>query len=416
MTDNEQTTRPGSARRIRKRADGEGSIYQRVDALWVGELMVGYRPDGKPDRRRVSAKTQMECRRKLDALKQQHAHGTLTDRAKQHTLAGYLDRWLAGVKVRVRPTTHERYAELLRLHVTPTLGKKRLDSIKPDDVQRLYALLLTKEVDAGQARKPGVGAALSPRTVHHVHTVLHTALEQAVKWGYLARNVCDVVDAPKVPARELRAPSSEDAAALLDAATADPLLTLWTLAVYSGARQGELLGLQWPDVDLEGGRLTIARTLLQTTRGGIPAYAPPKTARSRRTLALPEEAMQALRTHRQRQLEQRLLLGTDYSDYHLVFASAIGTPLGYRNVSRSFKAALVRAGLPATIRFHDLRHGHATALRRAGTDIKTVSERLGHSSIGITADLYTHAVPQADVDAAQALQALIRPSKHHAAR
>jgi integrase len=207
---------------------------------------------------------------------------------------------------------------------------------------------------------------------------------------------------------EMHPPVPADLAGLLDAAKEDRWLSLWTLAVYTGARQGELLGLQWQDVDLVAGTITIQRTLLQTTRAGVPDYAPPKTARSRRTVTLPGEAVASLAAHRLRQLEQRLALGAEYTDYGLVFATATGTPLGYRNVVRAFKVALGRADLPATIRFHDLRHAAATTMLQVGVPLKVASERLGHSNIGITADLYTHAVASMEADAAARLETAIR--------
>jgi integrase len=401
-----------------KRGHGEGTINQRPDGVWRGRIMVGSQADGTPDRRSVTAATRGEVQKKLRELKRQAEGGLLVDRAKRETLAAFLDRWLDGAKASVRATTHARYVQLLHAHVFPTLGRKPLESLRPDDVQRLYADLLQKAVGGRNGRRVSLrspagvgGATLSPGTVHHVHVVLHIALEKAVKWGYVPRNVCDVVDAPRVQQREMHPPTAVDVAALLDAAGADPLLTLWTLAAYTGARQGELLGLQWSDLDLDAGALTIQRTLLQTTRGGIPAYAPPKTAKSRRTIALPEEAVDALRQHRQQQLADRLTLGSDYAGNNLVFATALGTPLLHSNVHRSFKAALTRAGLAQTVRFHDLRHAHATSLRAGGIDLKTVSERLGHSNIGITGDLYTHAVAQADRDAATMLQTLIRGAR-----
>lgn len=403
------------ARRPHKRADGEGSISLYHKGGWRARLMVGYRPDGKPDVREVYGQTQAEVRKKLADLRRQVEGGLLADRSKQETLAGYLDRWLDAVKASVRPTTHARYGQLLRLHIVPILGKKRLVSLKPDDVQRLYAGLLTKVVERGQGRKAGAGATLSPTTVRHVHVVLHTALEQAVKWGYLPRNICDVVEPPKASAKELRPPTAAEIARFLDAAQDDTWLPLWTVAVYTGARQGELLGLQWPDLDLERATLTIQRTLLETTKGGVPVYAPPKTARSRRAIALPEEAVGGLRQHRAQQLEQRLLLGPDYADYGLVFATALGTPLSHRNTLRAFRAALRRAGLSETIRFHDLRHAAATNRRAGGIDLKTVSERLGHSDIAITGNLYTHSVAQAGRDAARKLQELIRGTERRAA-
>lgn len=180
-------------RPARKRADGEGTMRQRKDGTWEARLMVGYLPDGKADRRSVYGKTQQECRRKLAELRQKVSSGMLTDRTKQGTLDAFLTRWLAGITASVRSPTHARYSQLLRLHVVPTLGRKPLEALRPDDEQRLYAALLLKP--AGP-RRPGV--LLSARTVHHVHVVLHTALEQAVKWGYVPRNACDVVSPPRV--------------------------------------------------------------------------------------------------------------------------------------------------------------------------------------------------------------------------
>jgi integrase len=377
---NDATTTPERpARRARKRGDGEGTINQRADGLWRAQLMIGTRPDGKPDRRAVYGKTRADVQRKLDELRRRAQGGTLgSPQQERATLAAFLGRWLEAIRPNVRPTTHKVYADLLRLHVMPTLGSLRLSALRPSDLQRLYARLLEQPLASGQP--------LATRTVKHVHVVLHGALKQAVKWGEAARNVCDAVDPPRVVERELHAPTPEELASLLDAATDDALLPLWTLAVYTGARQGELLGLQWQDVDLVRGTITIQRTLLQSTKGGVPAYAPPKTKRSRRTVTLPAEAVSALRTHRQRQLADRVLLGPDYAPYDLVFATSLGTPYGARNIGTYFKRVLVRAGLPSSIRFHDLRHGAATTMLAAGVPLKVASERLGHATTAITAD------------------------------
>lgn len=163
------------------------------------------------------------------------------------------------------------------------------------------------------------------------------------------------------------------------------------------------MGLQWGDIDLERATLTVRRTLLGA-RAMQPQFGDPKTAKSRRTIRLGAESLRLLKAHRQRQLEQRLLLGPDYLDYDLVFCTRLGAPLLRRNVIRAFKLALGRAGLPDTVRVHDLRHFAATTMRRAGIDLKSVSERLGHSSIRITGDLYTHAAPEMDQDAADRLE------------
>jgi len=166
------------------------------------------------------------------------------------------------------------------------------------------------------------------------------------------------------------------------------------VAAFTGARQGELLGLQWPDIDFDRATLSIRRTLLPSTHGGVPAFGPPKTARSRRTVTLAPEAMAALRTQRGRQREQRLLLGPDYTDHSLVFATALGTPYLASNVHRSFKRLLTRAGRPESVRFHDLRHAAATNSLQADIPLKVVSERLGHHNAQTTLELYGHVTPK----------------------
>lgn len=390
------------ARTRRKRADGEGTLYQRTDGLWVGSLMVGTLASGKPDRRTVSAKTQGDCRAKLAKLREDYAKGTLlaADKAGM-TVAGFIERWLAATTASVRPSTHKRYAALLRVHVVPTLGRKRLDALRPSDLQTLLAHLLT------QPARGKYGATLSPNTVHHVYVALHVMLERAVKWGDVARNVADLVDPPRVPKIETYTPSPAEVKRLLSTAAGDPIGALVAIAAFTGARQGELLGLQWPDVDLDKATMTIRRTLLPPSRSGE-RFGPPKTARSRRTLTLPPDAVAVLATHRKRQVAQRLALGPDYTDLDLVFCTGLGTPYLARNVTRSFKHLLTKAGLPVGIRFHDLRHAAATNSLAADVPLKVVSDRLGHSTLAITADLYTHRVASREADAAEKLAALYR--------
>lgn len=403
QTEVSPTRAPSAKRRARKRADGEGSIGAYKGA-WRGRLMVGYKPDGKPDVREIYGKTQSEVRRKLTEPRKQHETGTIVaaDRTGA-TVGAFLERWLLATTASVKPSTHKRYAALLRVHAIPTLGRKRLDALRPSDIQALLGFLLT------QPARGKHGALLTASTVRHVYVALHVALEAAVKWGDAARNVADVVDPPRVVKVETYTPSPEECYRLVAAAAGDPIGTLVNLAVYTGARQGELLGLRWPDIDFDTGTLSIRRTLA-AVNGGIPTFGPPKTAKSRRTVTLATEAITALRAHRQQQIEQRLLLGPDYSDFNLVFATALGTPYLARNIYRSYKRLLAKAGLPANIRFHDLRHAAATNSLRANIPLKVVSERLGHSSLAITADLYTHRVASLEADAAEKLAALYRES------
>jgi integrase len=234
-----------------------------------------------------------------------------------------------------------------------------------------------------------------------------------VRWGYAARNVADAVDPPAVPREERRVPAPADVARLLDSARAagDRLAPLWSVAVYSGCREGELLGLRWEDVDLKGRALSVRRTLVDA-HGGVPRFGEPKTRGSRRTLALPSEALEALQEQRRQQEGDRRAGGPDYAPYELVFASRLGTPLLARNVIRSFKAAVARAGLPSDLRIHDLRHASATLMLAAGVHPKVAAARLGHSAVGITLDLYTHSVAGLDSDAAERIQRAVRGPRH----
>jgi integrase len=249
--------------------------------------------------------------------------------------------------------------------------------------------------------RPSFGEGLAPRTVEKIHAVLHRALEMAVKWDYVPRNVADAVDKPSAPKHDIRPPEPAELSRLHDIARDgnDRLLALWTLAVYSGCRQGELLGLAWTDLDLERATLSVRRGLTGV-KGTVPRFGEPKSETSRRTISLPAEAVAVLRAHKVRQAEERLK-ADDWADNGLAFSTRIGMPLMSRNVWRDFKSALVRAGLPTSVRFHDLRHAHATLMLRAGVPLKVASGRLGHSGIGITANLYQHVGQDMDVDAAE---------------
>lgn len=367
-------------------------MRQRKDGTWEARLMVGYLPNGKADQRSVYGKTQQECRSKLTALRQKAEQGTINDRRTgQRTVATFLTSWLGSITPTVRASTALRYRQIVTLHLIPAIGSRKLSELRPVHIQACYGALLAK----GQA----------PASVRKAHVVLHRAFRDAVRWGDLPRNLCDAVNPPALVHTEIRPPEPAEVYRLLETATAadDYLASFWALAAYTGAREGELLGLQWPDVDLERATLTIRRTLLGA-RAMQPQYGDPKTSKSRRTIRLGAESLRILKAHRQQQIELRLLLGPDYLDYGLVFATRLGAPLLRRNVIRAFKAALARAGLPDSVRVHDLRHFAATTMRRAGIDIKSVSERLGHSSIRITGDLYTHAAPEMDQDAADRLE------------
>lgn len=386
--------RAGRGRYRSKRGAGEGSIYYREDQkVWTAQVTLGRRRDGKPDRRTVCGKTRGEVQKKLDELRRRKALGLLGDaQAERETLGSSLGRWLEARRNKVRLRTYLRDAQLMQKHVVPALGHVRLGSLKPDDLDHLYAAKL----------EPG----LAPRTVHHIHTVLHTALAQAVPWGYIPRNTADVVSPPKVPHTEVRWLASDKVGRLL-ANRCDCLHALWATAVYTGCRLGELLGLTWDAVDLDAAVLPVRQVLAQVS-GTQPLLGEPKTMRSRRTVPLWADAVAALKAHRARQAEVRLKAGKDYAPYNLVFATRIGTPLSGTVLRNSFKRALARAKLPDDIRFHDVRHTAATLMLANGVDIPTVAAILGHSRNSTTLDIYAHVVPNNLNRAVDAIQRALR--------
>jgi integrase len=244
---------------------------------------------------------------------------------------------------------------------------------------------------------------LAPRTIHHLYVVLGRALTWAVKKGYLTVSPMIRADPPRVPKSEISPLTPGQTTHLLDAAVAasDPLLGLWTIAAVTGARESEMLGLTWDDVDLDAGTLTIRPNAIRDV----------KTARSRRTLGLGSDAVAALTAHRDRQAFHKNALGEAYDDRRIVFASERGTCLDPGNVTRPFKRALRRAGLPESTRLHDLRHGAATMLLDAGESVPTVAEYLGQASPAVTVAVYAHAVPGAGKRAAKRVGSILRDAR-----
>ncbi|MDI3269345.1 MAG: site-specific integrase, partial [Bacillota bacterium] len=295
----------------------------------------------------------------------------------RETLAQFLHRWMETVqKHQVRACTYEEYAKMIR--IAPTLGPIRLDKLQLAHLQALCATKLQQ--------------GLSANTVRIIHAILRKALAQGVKWGLLARNPAEAVDRPRIQRRDMPTLSVEEVQAFLAAAKEDRLYALYVLAITTGMRQGELLGLRWEDVDLKAGRLYVRRQLVWL-RYAEPALSEPKTAKGRRTVELPGLAVEALRQHRKQQAKERLLAGPAWQDWGLVFTTRLGTPIHPSNLrTRSFQPLLKKAGLPL-IRFHDLRHTHASLLLAAGVHPKLVQERLGHATVGITLDVYSHTVP-----------------------
>ena len=372
-----------------RRGPNEGSIYQRGDGRWEGAVHIGYE-NGRRVRKFVIAPTRAEAAAKLGPLlKARDERRPIPDQRTR--LGPFLHQWLDEVaRPTVRASTFSSYEGIVRLHLTPDLGRLALAKLTPVDVQRL--------LNAKRA------AGLSPRRVAYIHAVIRRALVTAERWGLVSRNVAKLVDPPRVQRHEIRPLSPEEARLLLDSAVGDRLVALYLTALATGLRQGELLGLRWEDVDLEARRLWVRHTLARVDAKLV--LLEPKTERSRRTIVLPEVAVSALRAHRTRQLMERLAAGTRWQDTGHVFATTVGTPIEAARVTRAFHAALARAGLPQS-RFHDLRHAAATFLLAQGFTLEDVKNLLGHSSIVLTSNTYGHVLEQRQEQVAAGMDALL---------
>jgi integrase len=336
----------------------------------------------------VTARTRKEVEQQVAALLAATNTG-FTD-AGNLTVAAFFERWLPTVAASVKASTLRRYQDLTRLHVVPTIGGLKLARLTVGDIQRFYTDRQSQ---------------LSSTTVRHIHSLLHRAFDDAVKWGLISRNLCDVVDAPRRARPEMKVWSTAEVRRVLTAAEGDDLEAFWHLALTTGMRRGELLGLKWSDLDLEHGSLAVRRTL---SRGGTSRLEEfePKTQAGRRRIALSPSVVEQLRSHRVWQLEHRLRLGEAYSGHDYVFPNPLGKPLHPNTLYRAFNSLINRAGVPK-IRFHDLRHTAATVLLAAGIHPKIMQERLGHTDIAMTLNLYSHVMPDMQRQAADAIEAAL---------
>jgi len=370
---------------MRRRANGEGSVYRAGDG-WRATLLVGGR------RRYFRGRTRQEVLDKIVVARRQRDAGVGLPLGRL-TFASFAEEWLATVATSVRPRTLVRYRELIQGHAMPMLGRKLLADVTAADLQRLY-----------QAR---LATGLSPTTVHHLHVVLHTALEQAVRTDLVVRNVARLATPPRVVSTEMRYFTTEQAQGFLDAVAGERLEALYVLALTTGLRRGELLGLHWTAVDLDRSVLGVTGTA-QRVAGGM-TVADPKSARSRRQVICSRLAIDALRRHRASQAAERLVAGQAWIDRDLVFTNAMGGFLDGENLlKREFYPLLARAGLPR-IRFHDLRHTAATLLLAQGVHPRIAADILGHASPALVMERYSHATQAMHRQAAQAMDGLLRP-------
>ncbi len=374
----------------KKRGNGEGTIYRRKNGGWATQYTV-YTAKGRK-RKTIYGKTRQEVASKL-AKALSDREGGLTFDAENLKLGDYMDRWLTdSVRDSVRDVTYRGYERQVRNHITPVLGSIKLKALTPTHVRGLY--------------KDKTDAGLSPRTVQYVHVTLHKALKQAVNDGLVPRNVTEAVKPPQLRREEIKPLTSKQAKVLLKTVRGDRLEALYVLAISAGLRQGELLGLRWEDMDLERETLQVRRTL-SGSKNGNPIFVNPKTAKGKRSVKLTEKALEALQRHREVQLEAMRRLAGLWQEHGLIFTTQIGTPINRRNlVTRSFKPFLDGAGLPE-IRFHDLRHTCATLMLCGGIHPKVVQELLGHASVTVTLDTYSHVLATMQGEAAGKMDSIL---------
>ena len=371
-----------------------GSVFKREGkrgTVWYGRYWIRDPLTGERAFKSVKAATRKDCEAKLRrAIHDAETGGAAIDR--KLTVRDFLiDRWLPAIKPTIRPATYRRYADIATKQIAPALGNVPLVELAPLQIQRLHETHLR--------------AGLSPTTVHHLHMVLHRALHQAMRWGLVSRNVCDMVDPPRRNRTEFQTWDAAQAGGVVTFGDATDLAALWRLALMCGLRRGELLGLKWEDADLERGALAVRRTLSRG-EGGRWEIGQPKTSSGRRSIELPASCVAALRKHRAAQNAQRLAIGETWEDNRFIFTNPIGGPLHVNSLMSRFERLIVEAAVPR-IRFHDLRHTCATLHLAARTQPKGVQELLGHSNIAMTLDRYSHVSQTMQRSAADSMEQVL---------
>ena len=362
-----------------------GCITKRSNGSWALIIDIGRDPVTRKRRQKwlTVRGTKRDAEKKMSEVLHELDTGVYVEPSKL-TLADYLERWLKDyASIAVRPRTLAGYRQKLT-HVTMHLGSVSLSELRPDHLQGLYRKLLEN------GRVDGLGG-LSPRSVMAVHRVVYKALRDGVKWGLLVRNPAETVDPPRPVAKEMKTLDASGVARLFTEAQGTPYYSIIHLAVYTGLRRSELLALRWRDIDFASATLSVTRGM-HVLKGGKVVYHEPKSGRSRRQVALSPNSVLSLRVHRERVEADAEVLGVTVTEDSLIFAHPDGRPMLPDTLSHAFIKIRRRAGL-AGVRLHDLRHTSASLMLKANIHPKVVQERLGHSSIAITLDLYSHVAP-----------------------
>ncbi|MFC2022744.1 tyrosine-type recombinase/integrase [Chloroflexota bacterium] len=381
-----------------------GHIIKRGKNSYSIAVSLGKDPTtGKYKQQWVTVKgTKKDADKRASELLNQLDNGTFIKPGKT-TLGEYLEMWLRDyVWPNLSPRTAEGYESIVRCHLTPALGRTRLAQIKPEHLQRYYS----EKLSGG--RYDGKGA-LTQTTVLHHHTCIHRALKMALRWGLINRNPADAVTPPRPQRPEMHTMTEDDITRFLEAAKATPYYVIFYEALFTGMRRSELLALRWCDVDLLLCQAHITRTLHQLRTGEIVIRAP-KSAKGRRMVSLSPSAALLLQEHRDKQVAKGVMTGITLKEDDLIFSTLEGKPLRPNTVTRAWSVLATRCELKG-IRFHDARHSHASLMLKQGVHPKIVQERLGHATISVTLDTYSHVAPGLQEAAAKGFDDMVLPRR-----
>ena len=371
---------------VKRRGNNEGTITK----LQSGTYRAFVTLDG--NRLTHTAKTRAECQLWIRKTLDQIDEG-LTFKGSQTTLAEFLSGWLVTVKSSLRPKPAQQYESMVVNHINPVLGSEKLKNLRPAHIDNFYQNRI----------KAGVGV----RTIRYCHSVLHSAMVKAVRLGLLTHNPVDGATQPRLIQKEITIMDENQIMQFLIAARENRHEALFHIAVKTGMRQSELLGLKWIDLDWTSGMLHVRRQVQRVDGKGY-EFAEPKTKTGRRTILLGEASLQMLRKQLERQTLEKKIAGARWKENDLIFASTLGTPTDLRNLFREYKQVLLNAGLPE-MRFHDLRHTAASIMLKHNIPVFTVSRILGHSKPSVTLDIYTHMIPGMQDEVAKIMDEVITP-------
>ena len=361
----------------------KGSV-RKEGSSWYYVVTLGKKPNGKPNQKKKRGfKTKREANQALNEIIAQYNKGVYIEPSKM-VYSEFLIQWLEDKQRSVQQSTYESYVILVKKHISPLLGHIVLSEMKPLTIQNFYNYLFNEK-------------GLSGSSIQKIHTLIKDSLKKAVKWELIHKNPADAVDRPKSEKHEVEVWNVEEINQFLKFAESDPLYIAFHIAISTGMRQGEILGVRWQDIDFKKNVLMVRQTLSHDGKQLKPGT---KSRAGLRTISLPTETVIKLKKHHKKVIKERLLAGDIYKDNDLVVCTGLGTPINPSNLARSYQRLIAKSQVKL-IRFHDLRHTHATILLLQNVNPKIVSERLGHADVRITLDTYSHLLPNMQIEAAE---------------